>query len=260
MIVEIFTDGSADNVESRVGGWAALLRFGDKEKVIAGSELDTTSIRMELTAAAEALESLLRPCGVRLSTDSEFLVKGVTGQHKRLTANADLWARILEQKARHEIEWVWVKGHAGVSENELVHNLAIGEFRKRVKAEQERKPAQVFDFREAQQKVREASEGWPEVSLECERRYSDGDPAMSTYYRLKPFISDYGDPDAPRVIARGRKGVLLNVLGEWARIVFDDAPPAEHLSTTRKRVPASEEIPATQVRPLGYTSQKKGVS
>ena len=258
-LTEIWTDGSADNVASRVGGWAALLRFGPHEKVISGSEVETTNQRMELTAAAEALESLKRPAKVRLYSDSKYLILGAQGRNKKVKANHDLWARIFEQKARHEVEWVHVKGHAGVPENELVHDHAIREFRQRAEAESKKEPAEVLDLMAARERLKDAERSWPPRSVECAKQYSDGTSESITYHRLLPLVSNYGDPDAPKIVVNGRKGILLNVIMPKARVVFDDAPPAEHLSTKRRPCPASEDVPAVDVRPIMYTSQKKGV-
>ena len=133
--VEIWTDGGC-KPNPGPGGWGVLLRFGDAERLLSGGEPATTNNRMELTAAAEALEALSRPCQVRLHTDSEYLKNGVTRwssgwvrkNWRSATGdpvkNMDLWRRVLEAAKRHEIEWLWVRGHAGDQGNEVVDRLA----------------------------------------------------------------------------------------------------------------------------------------
>jgi ribonuclease HI len=134
-MVEIFTDGACKG-NPGLGGWGALLRFGDHEKSLCGGEADTTNNRMELTAVIRALESLKRPCTVRLHTDSKYVQKGISewivGWKRRgwLTAdkkpvkNVDLWKQLEQVAAQHEVEWLWVKGHAGHDGNERADELA----------------------------------------------------------------------------------------------------------------------------------------
>ena len=133
--VEIWTDGGC-KPNPGPGGWAAILRFGAHERELTGAEAATTNNRMELTAAAAALETLLRPCRVVLHTDSEYVRNGVTrwstGWVRRNwrnasgdpVANMDLWRRLLDAAARHEVEWRWVRGHAGDPMNERADRLA----------------------------------------------------------------------------------------------------------------------------------------
>ncbi|MFT8474011.1 MAG: ribonuclease HI, partial [Acetobacter orientalis] len=128
-IVEIWTDGGC-RPNPGPGGWGVLLRFKGVEREMSGGELETTNNRMELTAAAEALESLKRPCVVHLHTDSEYVRNGITRWHTGWVrrnwrnasgdpvANMDLWRRLLEANKRHDVSWFWVKGHSGVPENE----------------------------------------------------------------------------------------------------------------------------------------------
>jgi ribonuclease HI len=129
--VEIFTDGACRG-NPGPGGWAALLRYGDQEKMISGAEAETTNNRMELLAAIEALATLKRPSRVVLTTDSQYLRLGVrqwmanwkrngwrTSQ-KQPVKNRDLWERLDELCQRHSIEWHWVKGHSGHPENDRV--------------------------------------------------------------------------------------------------------------------------------------------
>ncbi|MCF3945589.1 ribonuclease HI [Acidiphilium iwatense] len=134
-IVDIWTDGGC-RPNPGPGGWAALLRFGDRERELSGAAQNTTNNRMELTAAAEALEALKRPCRVRLHTDSEYLRNGITRWHSGWVrrnwrnakgdpvANYDLWQRVLAAAKPHEIEWLWVRGHAGDVMNERADILA----------------------------------------------------------------------------------------------------------------------------------------
>lgn len=133
--VEIFTDGACRG-NPGPGGWGALLRYGEHEKSLYGGEPATTNNRMELTAAIEALESLREPCRVTLTTDSEYLRKGITEwlaawkrkgwktSRKQPVKNVDLWQRLDRAAQRHEVTWHWVKGHSGHRENELVDALA----------------------------------------------------------------------------------------------------------------------------------------
>ncbi|GAB4171109.1 MAG: ribonuclease HI [Wenzhouxiangellaceae bacterium] len=133
--VEIWTDGACSG-NPGPGGWGAVLRFNGVEKELCGAESPTTNNRMELMAAIRALEALRRPCRVRLSTDSSYLKKGMTEWLPRWQANgwrtasrkpvknADLWRRLAELDRYHQIEWCWVKGHAGHPENERADRLA----------------------------------------------------------------------------------------------------------------------------------------
>lgn len=133
--VEVFTDGACRG-NPGPGGWGALLRFGDHEKELFGGEANTTNNRMELMAAIQALESLTRPCQVRLTTDSEYVKNGITQwlpkwkQRGWRTAgnqpvkNADLWQRLEAAAKRHEVQWHWVRGHSGHDENERADALA----------------------------------------------------------------------------------------------------------------------------------------
>ncbi|WP_158802947.1 MULTISPECIES: ribonuclease HI [unclassified Acidisoma] len=134
-LVEIWTDGGC-KPNPGPGGWAAILRFGTVERELSGAEAVTTNNRMELTAAAEALEALTRPCTVALHTDSEYLRNGITrwttGWVRKNwrsasgdpVANIDLWKRILAAAQRHEIDWRWVRGHSGDTMNERADVLA----------------------------------------------------------------------------------------------------------------------------------------
>jgi ribonuclease HI len=134
-IVEIFTDGACKG-NPGVGGWGVLLRTKGKERELCGGEKLTTNNRMELMAAIVALETLTRQCKVRLHTDSKYVLQGITEwlpgwkqrgwktASKQPVKNDDLWRRLDEAVTRHHIEWVWVKGHAGHTENERADQLA----------------------------------------------------------------------------------------------------------------------------------------
>ncbi len=134
-IVEIWTDGACSG-NPGPGGWGALLRFGDRRKEICGGEPDTTNNRMELMGAIEALNALKGAQTVVLHTDSSYVKQGITTwitnwQKKNWRTaggapvkNVDLWKALLEAAARHEVEWRWVKGHAGDPGNERADELA----------------------------------------------------------------------------------------------------------------------------------------
>ena len=133
--VVIYTDGACSG-NPGPGGWGAILTMGAHEKEICGGEPDTTNNRMEMMAAIQALESLNKPCKVELHTDSQYVKNGVTtwihGWKKRgwKTAdnkpvkNEDLWKRLDQARLRHEVDWRWVKGHAGDVMNERADGLA----------------------------------------------------------------------------------------------------------------------------------------
>lgn len=133
--VEIYTDGACRG-NPGPGGWGALLRFKQQEKTLFGAEPETTNNRMEITAAIMALEVLKRPCKVKLFTDSQYLKNGMTqwlkswkmrnwkNASKQPVKNVDLWQQLDKSAAQHEIEWHWVKAHAGHPENERADLLA----------------------------------------------------------------------------------------------------------------------------------------
>jgi ribonuclease HI len=135
--VEIFTDGACSG-NPGPGGWGAILRYRGVEKELSGSEPHTTNNRMEMTAAIVALETLKRPCPVRLYTDSQYLRDGIVQwlkgwkarnwrtADKKPVKNIDLWQRLDAAAAPHRIEWHWVRGHAGHPENERADALARG--------------------------------------------------------------------------------------------------------------------------------------
>lgn len=133
--VEIFTDGACSG-NPGPGGWGAILRWGGTEKELSGGEAETTNNRMELMAAIAALEALKRRVRVDLYTDSTYVRDGITGwihgwkkngwktAAKKPVKNADLWQRLDAAVAKHDVDWHWVKGHAGHPENERADQLA----------------------------------------------------------------------------------------------------------------------------------------
>jgi len=133
--VVIHTDGACSG-NPGPGGWGAVLHYGEREKELWGGELSTTNNRMELMAAIQALEALKKPCKVELHTDSQYVQKGIHewihGWKRRgwLTAdkkpvkNDDLWKRLDAARLRHEVDWRWIKGHAGHEFNERADALA----------------------------------------------------------------------------------------------------------------------------------------
>jgi ribonuclease HI len=133
--VEIFTDGACLG-NPGPGGWGAILRYGSHDKELHGGEPDTTNNRMEIMAAIQGLESLTRPSPVRVYTDSVYLRKGITEwvpawkrngwmtSAKKPVKNVDLWTRLEAATLEHDVQWFWVKGHAGHPENERADRLA----------------------------------------------------------------------------------------------------------------------------------------
>jgi ribonuclease HI len=133
--VEIWTDGGC-KPNPGPGGWGAILRFRGVEKELSGGEAASTNNRMELTAAAAALEALKRPSKVILSTDSEYVKNGMTrwatgwvrknwrGASGEPVKNMDLWQRLMAAEKPHEVEWRWVRGHTGDEMNERADQLA----------------------------------------------------------------------------------------------------------------------------------------
>jgi ribonuclease HI len=135
--VEIFCDGACSG-NPGPGGFGCILRSGNREKELSGADPHTTNNRMELLAAITALESLKRPCEVVLTTDSQYLVKGMTewiqgwirkgwkNSKKEDVLNRDLWERLLALAAVHRVRWSWIRGHNGHPENERCDELARG--------------------------------------------------------------------------------------------------------------------------------------
>ena len=132
-VVEIFTDGACSG-NPGPGGWGAVLRYKDTEKELSGYDPETTNNRMELMACIISLEALKRPSKVILTTDSTYVQKGMTEwlenwkkKNWKNVKNVDLWQRLDTASETHEIDWVWVKGHAGHPENERCDELARNE-------------------------------------------------------------------------------------------------------------------------------------
>ncbi len=133
--IEIFTDGACKGNPGR-GGWGALVRFGTQEQELFGGEALTTNNRMELTAVIRALETLNERCRVRLHTDSQYVQKGISEwiigwkkrgwktADKKPVKNVDLWLQLDQLASQHDVEWLWVKGHAGHEGNEHADRLA----------------------------------------------------------------------------------------------------------------------------------------
>ena len=137
--VEIFTDGACSG-NPGIGGWGAILRYKETEKELSGGELETTNNRMELMAVIMALSALNKSCNISLYTDSQYVMKGITewlanwkkngwktSNKKQAVKNVDLWQQLDELVQKHEIRWIWVKGHNGHAENERCDALARAE-------------------------------------------------------------------------------------------------------------------------------------
>ena len=134
-IVEIYTDGACKG-NPGVGGWGVYLRYKGQEKELYGGDKSTTNNQMELMAAIMALETLKRPCQIRLFTDSKYVLQGITEwmdnwkargwktASRQPVKNVELWRRLDAAKQDHQIEWVWVKGHSGDPGNERADRLA----------------------------------------------------------------------------------------------------------------------------------------
>jgi len=133
--VEIFTDGACRG-NPGPGGWGALLRYGDNERTLCGGEHETTNNRMELMAVIKGLSALQRPCEVKVTSDSTYVLKGIQEwmpnwkargwktASKKPVKNVDLWQQLDQLVDMHSIDWQWVKGHSGHTENEIADRLA----------------------------------------------------------------------------------------------------------------------------------------
>lgn len=134
-IVEIFTDGACSG-NPGPGGYGAILKYGQEIKEISGCEFETTNNRMEMMAVIEALKQLKKPCKIKIITDSNYIVNGMTkwmsawikrnwlNSQKKPVLNKDLWQKLLSLSRMHQVEWEWVKGHHGHPENEHCDKLA----------------------------------------------------------------------------------------------------------------------------------------
>ncbi|MCP4188219.1 MAG: ribonuclease HI [Gammaproteobacteria bacterium] len=133
--VVIYTDGACRG-NPGPGGWGVLMHYQGKDKTLYGYEAQTTNNRMELTAAIQALRALKRACHVELKTDSRYVMQGINDwiqnwkknnwktAAKKVVKNVDLWQQLDKERQRHQIDWVWVKGHSGVPGNEKADQLA----------------------------------------------------------------------------------------------------------------------------------------
>ncbi|MDH5445611.1 MAG: ribonuclease HI [Gammaproteobacteria bacterium] len=133
--VQVYTDGACRG-NPGPGGWGAVMRFGEHEKLLYGGESETTNNRMELMAAIQALEALKEPCRVDVTTDSNYVKQGISEwlmnwkkngwktANRKPVKNMDLWQRLDLATQPHQVEWHWVKGHSGHPENELADRLA----------------------------------------------------------------------------------------------------------------------------------------
>ena len=140
--IEIYTDGACSG-NPGPGGWGAVLVYNGKEKELSGSEKETTNNRMELTAVIMALNALNQPCEVKLTTDSKYVCDAINKgwvyswrkngwkkSDKKPALNVDLWKELLSLLEKHEVEFIWVKGHNGHKYNEIFDALAVKEYQK----------------------------------------------------------------------------------------------------------------------------------
>lgn len=140
--IEIYTDGACSG-NPGPGGWGAVLVYNGKEKELSGSEKNTTNNRMELTAVIMALNALNQPCEVKLTTDSKYVCDAVNKgwvyswkkngwrkSDKKSALNVDLWEELLSLLEKHEVQFIWVKGHNGHKYNEICDTLAVNEYQK----------------------------------------------------------------------------------------------------------------------------------
>jgi len=133
--VEMFTDGACRGNPGK-GGWGVLLRYGEVEKTLYGGDYETTNNKMELMAVIRGLEALNKSSAVRITTDSKYVLGGITEwlpnwkkrnwktANKKPVRNVDLWQKLDALASEHEIDWQWVKGHSGHRENEIADQLA----------------------------------------------------------------------------------------------------------------------------------------
>ncbi|WP_041366699.1 ribonuclease HI [Methylophaga frappieri] len=134
--VEMYTDGACSG-NPGPGGWGVILRAGKTEKMLSGAEADTTNNRMEMMAVIAGLQALKQPCHVTITTDSQYVMKGMTEwlpgwlarnwrtAAKQPVKNADLWQQLVTLSKPHQIDWQWVRGHSGHPDNERADQLAV---------------------------------------------------------------------------------------------------------------------------------------
>lgn len=140
--INIYTDGACSGNPGK-GGWGAVLVYGNNEKELSGGNPDTTNNRMELTAVIEALKALKEPCSVKLTTDSKYVCDAINQKwvyswqkngwkksDKKPALNVDLWQELLPLLEKHDVEFIWVKGHNGHEYNERCDRLAVNEYLK----------------------------------------------------------------------------------------------------------------------------------
>ncbi|HIZ55923.1 MAG TPA: ribonuclease HI [Firmicutes bacterium] len=140
--IEMFTDGACSG-NPGPGGWGTILRYNGHEKELSGGHAQTTNNRMELTAVIEGLSALKEPCAVTIYSDSKYLIDAITQRwvykwrangwmrnRKEPALNPDLWERLLTLLEKHQVEFIWVKGHAGHPENERCDQMAVAESRR----------------------------------------------------------------------------------------------------------------------------------
>lgn len=140
--IEMYSDGACSG-NPGPGGYGVILRYKGNEKELSGGEEDTTNNRMELMGVITGLETLKEPCHVTIYTDSQYVVNGITKgwaaswkangwkkKDKKPALNSDLWDRLLNQVERHQVDFVWIKGHAGHPENERCDRLAVAQSEK----------------------------------------------------------------------------------------------------------------------------------
>ncbi len=143
--IDIYTDGACSG-NPGPGGWGAILRYNGVEKELSGSEKETTNNRMELSAVIEALKALKEPCDITVYTDSKYVCDAIVKRwvylwkangwrkaDKKPALNVDLWEELLSLLDRHQVEFIWLKGHAGHPENERCDRLAVSEYSKYLK-------------------------------------------------------------------------------------------------------------------------------
>jgi ribonuclease HI len=205
----IYTDGACDP-NPGPGGWAAVLRFGEVEKVLTGAEPCTTNNRMELQAVIAALTALKKPCRVQLHTDSKYVQTGITDYiarwkakgwqtaDKKAVANQDLWRSLDEAIQRHQIEWRWVKGHAGDLLNERVDRLAVSMIPRSTLPLDDRAAAHVFTGVSCLGQTSQGPGGWAAI-VRCGDAAQElgGHEAATSANRLHLLAAQRGLDAAP---------------------------------------------------------------